>query len=105
MSEVVAYKLFKVRKNGTIGPLFINPRQVVELGVWLPAGDYPTNGYAHRPGWHASHRPNAPHLSTKGRRWYKVLLRDVVEYERPESQGGKWFVAKDMKVIEAVDFK
>lgn len=100
--ETIGYKLFKVRKNGTIGPLFINASMVVPVGEWLPAEDHPTKGYAHRPGWHASHQPVAPHLSEKDRVWFKVALRGVTEYSRPESQGGTWFVAKEMKVLGRV---
>jgi hypothetical protein len=62
-----AYKLFKVRSNGTIGPLFINARQVIEPGVWLPAEDHPTNGFAHRPGWHATLRPIERTVSSTAR--------------------------------------
>lgn len=103
MTDIIGYKLFRVRKDGTLGPLFINARQRIPLGEWIPAGDHPTKGYAHRPGWHAGHQPVAPHLSEKGRVWFKVLLRDVTEYDRPEHQGGKWFVAGSMKVLEEVN--
>lgn len=102
MDEVIGYKLFRVRKNGTIGPLFINRRQVVPVGEWMPAEDHPTKGYAHRPGWHATITPEAPHLSEKGRAWFKVVLRDVTRYDRPESQGGSWLLARELKVLEEV---
>jgi hypothetical protein len=61
-----AYKLFRKRRDGTLGPLFINRQQVIRLDEWLPAEDHPTPGFAHRPGWHVSHQPKAPHLSPKG---------------------------------------
>ena len=32
---MIAYKLLKVRQDGTIGPLFINCRQVIPIGKWL----------------------------------------------------------------------
>ena len=67
MKTQVAYKLLRVRRDLTLGPLFINRTQVIPIGVWLPAEDHPTVGYAHRPGWHAAPNPIAPHLSTKGR--------------------------------------
>lgn len=94
-----AYKLFKQRKDGTIGPLFIGTRQRIPIGVWLPAEDIPTKGFAHRPGWHVGREPSAPHLSTKGRVWYKVEIRDFISFKRPNSQGGEWLIAQNMKVL------
>ena len=98
----VAYKLLRMRKDGTLGPLFINRRQRIPIGEWLQAEDYPTKGYAHRPGWHASHRPVAPHLTEKGRVWYEVEVDDYVELKRPEYQGGLWFLAQRMRVVRRV---
>lgn len=100
MNEVIGYKLFRVRKNGTLGPLFINRRLVVPVGEWLPAEDHPTKGYAHRPGWHAAIAPEAPHLSEKGRVWRRVALRGVRRYARPERQGGEWLLADELMVLE-----
>ena len=99
---MIAYKLLKERKNGTIGPLFINQRQVIPIGEWVEAEDHPTKGYAHRPGWHTTNKPEAPHLKMEGRAWYKVIIKDYYEFQRPEHQGGKWFIANQMKVIEKV---
>lgn len=97
------YKLFRLRKNGTLGPLFINRRQVVPLGKWLDAEDHPTKGFAHRPGWHAGREKNAPHLSEKDRVWCKVLLQEVESFIRPTSQGGEWLLARRMRVVEICD--
>lgn len=96
---MIAYKLLRVRKNGTLGPLFINRRQVIRPGVWLPAEDHPTKGYAHRPGWHVTAKPEAPHLSEKDRAWYVVAIRDYERIARPASQGGVWYLAERMRVI------
>jgi len=98
-----AYKLFKLRKDGTLGPLFIGATMRVPIGEWLEAEDIPTKGFAHRPGWHTGATPNAPHLTEKGRVWYKVLIKDYYEHRRPEHQGGMWWIAKHMKVLEKVD--
>ena len=110
VKTVVGYKIFHVRKDGTIGPLFINRKQVVPQGEWLPAEDPgPQRGYQHRPGWHAAPKPEAPHLMTKSgklatdRRWYKVHLRDAEKIKRPKAQGGHWYLAKQMKVVGPVD--
>lgn len=99
-----AFKLFKLRKNGTLGPLFINARQVVPIGQWLEAGDHPTKGFAHRPGWHCTLKPEAPHLALnpKGgqrRVWAEVEVTGTQHYNRPESQGGTWVLAERLKVI------
>lgn len=97
-----AYKLFRKRKNGTIGPLFINRRQVIPIGQWLKAEDHPTKGYARRPGWHAARTPHAPHLSTKGRTWYEVEVKDAAPLKRPASQGSEWLIARSIRVLKEV---
>jgi len=104
MSDTLqAYKLLTLRKDGSLGPLFINRRQRIPIGEWLEAEDHPTRNYAHRPGWHAAPRPCAPHLSSKGRVWMKVEIRDYVTLTRPERQGGTWWLAKRMKVRGPVE--
>ncbi len=80
-------------------PLFINKQQVLEIGVWYEAEEHPTKGYAFRPGWHTTLSPNAPHISIKGRVWKEVEIEDFYEFNRPNSQGGKWFIAKRMKIL------
>ena len=98
-----AYKLFRVRQDGTLGPLFINARLRIELGVWYEAEDHPTKGYAHRPGWHCGAAPEAPHLSEKGRTWFEVEVEDYYLFPRPQHQGSVWMIAKRMKVISPVE--
>ena len=100
---VEAYKLLRLRKDGTLGPLFINRRQVIPIGQWLPAEVHPTKGYALRPGWHAALRPEAPHLITRGRVWMRVLVAEEKELPRPASQGGMWLIANWIKIIGPVD--
>lgn len=100
MEEITAYKLFKVRKDGSLGPLFIDARLRVPVGEWLPAKEVPTKGFAFRPGWHCCAEPSAPHLSKKGRVWCKVTVRNVTVHERPASQGGKWYTAGWLRVEE-----
>ena len=98
---MIAYKLFTVRKDGTIGPLFINAKQRIPLGEWLPAEEgHHRKGFAYRPGWHATFTPHAPHIKLReGRAWFVVLVDDYVTYDRPESQGGEWILAKWMQVV------
>lgn len=102
-ATTVGYKLLRLRRDGTMGPLFINRRQVIPLGKWLPAEDHPTPGYQHRPGWHAAPAPMAPHLTTKGRVWCEVELKSVQLIPRPKAQGSAWYLAKKMKVIRRLE--
>lgn len=97
---MIAYKLLKQRKDGSLGPLFINQKQRIPIGAWLEAEDHPTKGYAHRPGWHCCLSPDAPHLSMKGRVWCLVEASEVYEHERPKNQGGVWIIAEWMKVVK-----
>ena len=97
---MIAYKLFRVRKDGSLGPLFIWRRGRILVGRWLRAMPHRTPGYAFRPGWHCCSKPVAPHLSKKGRRWYTVEIGGhFEEHPRPQSQGGMWYVARFIKVI------
>jgi len=96
---MIAYKLFRKRKDNTYGPLFINRKQKVELMVWYDAEKHPTKGFAVRPGWHCCAEPHAPHLSKKDRVWCKVMITQYTEHQRPESQGGLWYTANKMKVL------
>jgi hypothetical protein len=105
MDSIKAYKLFRIRANGTLGSLFIGRKATIPLGQWLEAQDIPTKGYAHRPGWHCTLEPIAPHLSKKSRVWCEVEIADWKEHPRPENQGGVWFIAQKMKVnriLEAI---
>lgn len=95
-----AYKLFRKRKNGTLGPLFIDQRLVIQPDKWLTAKSIRTKRFAYRPGWHCCKKPIAPHLSKKNRVWCIVEVEGVVELPRPQSQGGTWLLAKKLKLIE-----
>ena len=95
---MIAYKLVRKLKDGTIASLFINKRYRMEYNKWLKAECYPTKGFAVRPGWHCTHKPEAPHLSDKDRCWIEVEIKDYTEFMRPENQGGMWYLANYMKV-------
>lgn len=99
---MIGYKLFRLRKDGTLGPLFINRRQRIEVGVLYQAESHKTKGYAFRPGWHICSEMNAPHLSKIGRVWAKVSFTGYQKHQRPESQGGLWYTADKMKVIKII---
>lgn len=99
---MIAYKLFRTRRDRSLGSLFINRRYRVPLRVWLLSEDHPTKGYARRPGWHVTSKPVAPHLSPRGRYWYRVEIKDFSRLDRPVRQGATWFIARWMRVLEAV---
>ncbi len=65
-----------------------------------PAECHPTPGYKLRPGWHACSQRKAPHLSKQGRVWAKVLVEGLTPFLRPACQGGLWFTAKYMTILE-----
>ncbi len=97
-----AYKLIRKRKDGSYGPLFINRKLRIEFGKVLYAEDHKTNGYAHRPGWHCTFKPEAPHLSTKDREWCEVEVNEFRTFDRPKSQGGQWILADQIKFIKII---
>lgn len=100
---MIGYKLLRKRKDGSLGPLFINRKQIIPIGEWLEAENHPTKGYAVRPGWHITGSPEAPHLSMENRVWCEVEFEDHYEFKRPASQGGMWYIANWMKVIRELD--
>lgn len=94
----------RVRKDGSFGSLFIRKSRKYKKDTWYPAQAYRTKGYAMRPGWHALQQPCAPHLKSGGDRvWMVVKIKDYEIVERPESQGGKWFIAKYLKILKPYD--
>lgn len=100
---MIAYKLIRKLKDGSLSPLFINKNSRIPIGVWLDAEEHPTKGFAFRKGWHCTLEPKAPHLSTKDRIWVEVEIDDFEYYKRPESQGGTWVLAQRMKVVRELN--
>jgi len=49
--------------------------------------------------WHCTSQPVAPHLSEKGRVWLPVLMKDYHEFKRPDNQGGLWYLANEILII------
>ena len=94
-----AYKLVRKLKNGELAPLFINQKHRFKIGITYPAESHRKKNFAYRPGWHCCLKPEAPHLTTKGRVWVEVEITEPELYDRPESQGGTWVLAKTLKVI------
>jgi len=100
---MIAYKLMTRRKDGTLGPLFINRPLRLVLGTTYEAEDHPTVGYKRRPGWHCCPRPHAPHLKLMGnRQWVEVEIAEYTSEERPKSQGGTWYLANKMTPLRVL---
>jgi len=97
---MIAFKLFRILKSGEITSLFINKKRKLPYNEWLEAESFPTKGYKIRPFWHCTSNPVAPHLSEKNRIWLKVEIKDYEIFERPESQGGIWYLAKQINILK-----
>lgn len=93
-----AYKLVRLHKDSSISSLFIDNRKRLVVGEWLKAGNHPTKGYAVRPGWHSLPERNAPHLTMKDRIWIEIDIEDYTTFNRPISQGGKWYLSERMRI-------
>jgi hypothetical protein len=102
---MIAYKLCKLKSNGDITSLFINKNEPLVFNEWLEAEEYPTKGFKLRPYWHCTGKPIAPHLSKKNRIWVVVEMEDYEEFDRPESQGGMWYLAKRIRLLEILKDK
>lgn len=98
---MIGYKLFRKRRDGSLGPLFINRSLRIYPGRTYQAEDHRTKGYAHRPGWHICHEPTAPHLRQGGDRvWCRVSFTHNKTLRRPASQGGTWYLGSTLRVLE-----
>ena len=100
--EMIAYKLCRQLKNGDITSLFINKKVKLIFSQWLEAECHPTKGFKERSFWHCTAKPVAPHLSMKNRVWVMVEMEDFEEFLRPASQGGLWYLAKRIKLIDVI---
>ena len=106
MTTKKAYKLFRIRSDGSIGSLFINAKARYDLNVWIDAErKHKKQGFQYRPGWHSMEEPKAPHLSIKGRRWFKVEISDFSIENRPASQGSKWYLSQRIKILRPLTQK
>ena len=102
---MIGYKLFRKRKDGTLGSLFINRKARLPVDQWMQAESHRTKGYAFRPHWHVLERPEAPHLTLKGRVWCRVemsVAEGIKTIIRRASQGGVWYLAQRIRIIEEI---
>lgn len=84
MIIATGYKLFEVNEEGIPYTLFIDKNTPIPVGVWLPAENHPTKGFAVRPGWHVGQIPDAP--------WLKSYDGTDTGYYKPRWKKGarKW---------------
>lgn len=89
MNNVIrkGWKLFEMRDDGKLFPLFIGKTKETKIGEWVPAEIIPTPKFSVRPGWHLNcELPSAVHLmsadgtykSQRGKRFKRVWCE--VEY-------------------------
>ena len=88
MKTNFGYKLFEMREDGKLFPLFIGKQKETPVNEWVPAEIVMDHkGFAHRPGWHLGATiPSAPWLmsadgtykSQRGKKFKRVWC--VVEY-------------------------
>lgn len=108
--DMKCYKLLRKAKDGKLYPLFINRKEETVFNKWLQAECYPTKGFAIRKGWHCCFKPYAPHLKRElangeKRVWVECEALGCEKYNRPESQGGAWLLAQQLKIIRELTDK
>ena len=96
---MLAFKLFRLKANGSITSLFCNKSRELPIGEWMGAEIHPTKDLKVRPFWHCTTQPFAPHLTERGRVWMIIEMDGYVEMIRPKSQGEKWYLASNIKII------
>ena len=103
---MMAYKLLRRKKDGSLGPLFVGRASRLSIGVTYEArSDLPHPGLAHRPGFHCTRAPCAPHIKMRlkngeERVWCTVKLSgEITPHQRPASQGGLWYTAEKMRLL------
>lgn len=98
--EIIAYKLCRKLKNGDLRTLFIDKKKNIVMNEWLEAGCFPTKGFAVRPYWHSTSLPTAPHLTENGRVWVTCKIRNYAHFNRPQQQGGLWYLSKEVMFVK-----
>lgn len=100
---MTGYKLLRKRRDGSYGTLFINRKLKLYPGIWYPAEDHPTSGFAHRPGWHVLPKPESNRLALKDNRvWCLVLFDHKETINKPLSQGGPCYIGNSLMIVEEV---
>lgn len=108
MQTLKAYKLFNLRKDGTLHPLYVDKETIMPLHEWLKAtpGPQMENGKVHsklgglafRPGFHCTSIPLADHIGKKMNNgklcqasntvWCEVEMLAMYDYTTLAQQNG-----------------
>jgi hypothetical protein len=101
-----AYKLMKKISSPegvSYQSLYIGKPKRYKKRTWYTAEVNPTKGFSLRKGFHCSAKPSAPHIKPKENLvWVKVKIKNHYPFERPDSQGGLWYIAQRMKILKEV---
>jgi hypothetical protein len=119
---MIAYKLFRTKKDNKIYPLYVLANEPTPMGVWLEAqeGERTEKGkvksrlgeLAYRPGWHCSERPIAMHIGDKANPkdskpsyrandqvWCEIEVDDEIDYQPMADKNGKNPRDKQLKYV------
>ncbi len=101
-----AYKIFKKTKSGVYRPAQVPIRSLsvkgYQKGIWYEAEDAQPTNLKNRVGFHATTKPTVPHIKIIPDQvvWLEVEIEDFETIQRPESQGGTWYLARYLKIIK-----
>ena len=99
---MIAYKVLRRRKSGTLGSLYINKGAVLPVGEWLDAELHVTKGYQPQIGWTA-YCNAVPPISMKGRELWEVDLGGNAKTEWSSYTASWMFVVSPrMKILRPV---
>lgn len=105
-----AYKIFKKdQKTGLFKPAQVPMRSLsvegYETGVWYEAEDAQPKELKNRVGFHCARKPSVPHIKIIPGKvvWVEVEIDDYELINRPESQGGIWYLARFLKINRELD--
>ena len=104
-----AYKMVRIRKDATLGPMFVGCEEVFPVGSWITAHTnykrkldkvYSKLGWLKfRPGFHFAELPYAPHIGIKDKDgvikwmhddtvWVECEVSDEIDYTLEARQNG-----------------
>lgn len=108
------YKLFRMKKDGRLYPLFVLADKPTPMFQWLEAEAGVLVGkkvkskiglLSYRPGWHLCDIPEATHLSmTPNRVWAECEYEEHGSYRFKTNprMNGEWIIAKRIRVMQVL---
>lgn len=100
---MIAYKLVRKTRTGSLHPLFINRNMTYEIGQTCIAENHKKAGFSERPGFHCVPLPTAPHLkmnlsSGEKRVWVRVSVNGYEMHNNVVHKDSLWILANEMTV-------